>query len=263
MIFAHSFSERSAMAVRLQLPRKKAPNPTDWQPGNGGSECGRAALSSAFREPPWTVLISLFAGNLLVETGWRPDCISQPGSPVSTTQHVKAAYEQSTVGPTQVHSSGALLQDNELVPQYPYFGSQPPPRPEAVVQQPDEKQANCDHQPQSCSDSVAAATPADGVFGSDTRKQVCDSPLHGLAWLAAQEQHDQPGGVTRDRRKPAMGGRHASCDIGPRHHNHVSLTLPDFGRSRAKSGGVLQGQECQYLHPLFIQMLRVDTGMKR
>jgi hypothetical protein len=125
--------------------------------------------------------------NLLVETGWRPDCISQPGSPVSTTQHVKAAYEQSTVGPTQVHSSGALLQDNELVPQYPYFGSQPPPRPEAVVQQPDEKQANCDHQPQSCFDSVAVATPADGVFGSDTRKQVCDSPLHGLAWLAAQE----------------------------------------------------------------------------
>src|SRR6266478_8345639 len=47
-----------------------------------------------------------------------------------------------------------------------------------------------------------------------------------------------------------MGGRHASCDIGPRHHNHVSFTLPDFGRSRAKSGGVLQGQECQYLHPL-------------
>jgi hypothetical protein len=90
------------------------------------------------------------------------------------------------------------------VPQYPYFGFQPPPRPEAVEQQPDEKQANCDHQPQSCSDSVAAAIPTDGVFGSDTRKQVCDraSPLHGLAWLAAQEQHDQPGGVTRDRRKP-------------------------------------------------------------
>ena len=47
-----------------------------------------------------------------------------------------------------------------------------------------------------------------------------------------------------------MGGRHASCDIGPRHHNHVSLTLPDFDRSRAKSSGVLQWQECQYLHPL-------------
>jgi hypothetical protein len=125
------------------------------------------------------------------------DCISQPGSPVSTAQHVKVAYEQTTVGPTQVHSTWcALLQDIELVPQYPYFGFQPPPRPEAVVQQPDEKQANCDHQPQSCSDSVAAATPTDGVFGSDTRKQVCDraSPLHGLAWLAAQEQHDQPGG---------------------------------------------------------------------
>ena len=31
--FAHSFSERSAMAVRLQLPRKKAPNPTDQHVG--------------------------------------------------------------------------------------------------------------------------------------------------------------------------------------------------------------------------------------
>jgi hypothetical protein len=62
------------------------------------------------------------------------DCISQPGSPVSTTQHVKAAYEQSTVGPTQVHSTWcALLQDIELVPQYPYFGFQPPPLPEAAA----------------------------------------------------------------------------------------------------------------------------------
>jgi len=136
-----------------------------------------------------------------------------------------------------------------------------------------------------------------------SRPTLCDraSPLHGLAWLAAQEQHDQPGGVTRDTRKPAMGGRHASCDIGPRRHNRVSLMLPDFGRSRAKSGVVLQRQ-CQSLHPLslsapsmityscvhpvgfwatkqtasihrrtighlgsvgFIQMLRVDTGMWR
>ena len=31
--FAHSSSERSAMAVRLQLPRKKAPNPTDEHVG--------------------------------------------------------------------------------------------------------------------------------------------------------------------------------------------------------------------------------------
>jgi DNA-binding XRE family transcriptional regulator len=34
MIFAHSLSERSAMAVRLQLPRKKAPNPTDRHVGS-------------------------------------------------------------------------------------------------------------------------------------------------------------------------------------------------------------------------------------
>src|SRR5215475_14181168 len=33
MIFAHSSSERSAMAVRLQLPRKQAPNPTDQHVG--------------------------------------------------------------------------------------------------------------------------------------------------------------------------------------------------------------------------------------
>jgi hypothetical protein len=42
--------------------------------------------------------------------------------------------EQSTVGPTQVHSTWcALLQDIELVPQYPYFGFQPPPLPEAAA----------------------------------------------------------------------------------------------------------------------------------
>src|SRR6516162_5132281 len=33
-IFAHSFSERSAMAAHLQLPRKKAPNPTDQHIGS-------------------------------------------------------------------------------------------------------------------------------------------------------------------------------------------------------------------------------------
>src|SRR5260221_6550957 len=32
--FAHSFDERSAVAVRLQLPRKKAPNPTDQHVGS-------------------------------------------------------------------------------------------------------------------------------------------------------------------------------------------------------------------------------------
>ena len=32
-IFAHIFSERSAMAAHLQLPRKKAPNPTDQHVG--------------------------------------------------------------------------------------------------------------------------------------------------------------------------------------------------------------------------------------
>src|SRR5262249_53488848 len=59
-------------------------------------------------------------------------------------------------------------QDIELMPQDQDFGFQPPSRLEAVAQHTDEQEANCEHQPQSCSDSVAAVTPADGVFGSDS-----------------------------------------------------------------------------------------------
>jgi hypothetical protein len=55
------------------------------------------------------------------------------------------------------------------MPQYQDFGFQPPSRLEAVAQHADEEEANCDHQPQSCSDSLAAVTPADKVFGSDSR----------------------------------------------------------------------------------------------
>jgi hypothetical protein len=70
--------------------------------------------------------------------------------------------------------------------------------------------------------------------------------LHGLAWLAAQEQHDQPGGVTRViRENPQWEDGMRLVTLVPRRHNRVSPTLPDFSRSRAKSGGVLQGQECQ------------------
>ena len=60
-----------------------------------------------------------------------------------------------------------LLEDVELMPQDQDFGFQPPSRLEAVAQHTDEEEGNCDHQPQSCSDSVAAVTPTDGVFGSD------------------------------------------------------------------------------------------------
>src|SRR3954452_7470533 len=54
------------------------------------------------------------------------------------------------------------------MPQNQVFGFQLPSRLEAVAQHADEEEANCDHQSQSCSDSLAAVTPADGVFGSDT-----------------------------------------------------------------------------------------------
>src|SRR5437588_11752546 len=53
------------------------------------------------------------------------------------------------------------------MPQNQVFGFQPPSRLEAVAQHADQEEDNCDHQSQSCSDSLAAVTPADGVFGSD------------------------------------------------------------------------------------------------
>jgi hypothetical protein len=50
------------------------------------------------------------------------------------------------VGPTQMYSTWcALLQNIELMPQYQYFGFQPLSRLEAVVQQADEKEGNCNH----------------------------------------------------------------------------------------------------------------------
>jgi hypothetical protein len=77
--------------------------------------------------------------------------------------------EQSAVGPTQMQSAWcALLEDIELMPQHQDFGFRPSTRLEAVAQHTDEEKGHCDHQPQSCSDSLAAVTPADPVFGSDT-----------------------------------------------------------------------------------------------
>jgi hypothetical protein len=61
----------------------------------------------------------------------------------------------------------ALLQDIKLMPQHQDLGFQLLSRLEAVAQRADEEEGNCDHQPQSCPDSVAHVTPADGVFGSD------------------------------------------------------------------------------------------------
>src|SRR3977135_2234152 len=53
------------------------------------------------------------------------------------------------------------------MPQNQVFGFRPPSRFEAVAQHADEEEANCDHQSQSCSDSLAVVTPAEGEFGSD------------------------------------------------------------------------------------------------
>src|SRR5713226_120809 len=76
--------------------------------------------------------------------------------------------EQGSVSPTQMQSMWCpLLQNIELMPQDQDFGFQPPSRLEAVAQHADEEEANRDHQSQSCSDSLAAVTTADRVFGSD------------------------------------------------------------------------------------------------
>jgi hypothetical protein len=76
--------------------------------------------------------------------------------------------EQSAVDPAQMQSAWRpLLEDIELMPQDQDFSFQPPSRLEAVPHHTDEEEGDCDHQPQSCSDSVASVTPADWVFGSD------------------------------------------------------------------------------------------------
>jgi len=44
-------------------------------------------------------------------------------------------------------------------------------RLEAIAQQAEEKEGNCEH-PQSCSDSPTIANPMDGVFGTDSSGKV-------------------------------------------------------------------------------------------
>jgi hypothetical protein len=51
-----------------------------------------------------------------------------------------------------------LPKDIELMPKNQDFRFQLPLRLEAVAQHTDEEGSNCDHQPQSCSDSVAVVT---------------------------------------------------------------------------------------------------------
>ena len=98
--------------------------------------------------------------------------------------------EQSAVDPTQVRPAWRARPEHiELMPQDQDLGFQPPSRLEAVAQRTDEEEGNCNHQPQSCSDSAAAVTPADGVFGSDRgcihAKPHCLFCLDSL-WVKAQ-----------------------------------------------------------------------------
>src|ERR1700719_4010933 len=76
--------------------------------------------------------------------------------------------EQSPIGPTQIRSTrGAQSKYVKLMAQNHNFSLKLRSRLEAVAQHANEKEGNCDHQPQLCCDSSTAATPPDGVFGSD------------------------------------------------------------------------------------------------
>src|ERR1035437_1062469 len=77
--------------------------------------------------------------------------------------------EQGAVGPAQIQSTWCALSKHvQLMTQNQKFSVKPPSRLEAIAHHADEKEGDCDHQRGLCSDSGTAATPADGVFGSDT-----------------------------------------------------------------------------------------------
>jgi DtxR family manganese transport transcriptional regulator len=65
------------------------------------------------------------------------------------------------------------------------FGFKPRSRLEAVAQHAHQQEGNCDHQPQLCYDSSTAATPPDGVFGSDTRSAQSSALLEDYVELIA------------------------------------------------------------------------------
>src|SRR5476649_2793317 len=77
--------------------------------------------------------------------------------------------EQGAVGPGQIQSTWCALSKHvQLMTQNQKFSVKPPSRLEAIAHHADEKEGDCDHQPQLCCDSSTAATLPDGVFGSDT-----------------------------------------------------------------------------------------------
>ena len=81
--------------------------------------------------------------------------------------------EQGAVGPAQIQSTWCALSKHvQLMTQNQKFSVKPPSRLEAIAHHADEKESDCDHQRRSCSDSRTAATPADGVFGSDNPRRV-------------------------------------------------------------------------------------------
>jgi hypothetical protein len=84
--------------------------------------------------------------------------------------------EQGAVGPAQFQSTWCALSKHvQLMTQNQQFSVKPPSRLEAIAHHADEKEGDCDHQSALCSDSGTAATPADGVFGSDSRRDLKQS----------------------------------------------------------------------------------------
>lgn len=75
-------------------------------------------------------------------------------------KNTRAPTIESAIGPMRMLAARRTLPKHiELMPQDREFRFQPPSRFEALAQHVHAEQGNCDHRPQSCSDSVAAVTP--------------------------------------------------------------------------------------------------------
>ena len=122
-----------------------------------------------------------------------------------------------------------LLEDIDLMPKNQDFRFQPPSRLEAVAQRTDEEEGNCNHQPQSCSDSAAAVTPANGVFGSDTSPSsspACSTPTFSKRTLLAGSRGQKYSEFRRLSRPEVQ------IDSG-----HVRLLDGNIGPSGEDAGG--------------------------
>jgi hypothetical protein len=115
---------------------------------------------------------------------------------------------QNPIGPTQIQSMRrAPSKHGQLMAQNHNFDLKPRSRLEALAPQADEKEGNCDHQPQLCCDSSTAATPPDRVFGSDSRSAT--NVIGNSLAAAAVAKFEKELGPARDDAPASVAPRPA------------------------------------------------------